>query len=410
MSDGEILINALPAAGSVTGTEVLPGMQGMATLGITTQQIADLAAALVRGGVPSNLDTLADIVAAFLPLTGGTLTGTLQLNTVLKVKAAAAAGQTRVDFLRNDNTLAARCWHYGTFNAMALDLMSTDGNSVLTRIELNGGTPGTVFINGTVVVTSANIQSYLGMLLPDYVSGMAVSYVNATTCSVAAGQALIGATAVSLASAMTKRLDGSWTAGSGNGGLDTGTVQPNATYHLRAIRNASTGVADLLWSASATAPTMPSGWNSIQRLQTVKTDGSGNIRPFVTFGKTTLLTTMIEDVSDSTLGNTAKFYTLSVPTGVSVEALMRLHVYDGDGVGFVLISSPMEDDQSPQAPSLPKRFSATTAVTNGRSGGEIRTLTNTSAQVRARAFGTALPITEVSIQTYGWVDHTIPRI
>lgn len=406
MSDGEILINALPAAGSVTGTEVLPGMQGMATLGITTQQIADLAAALVRGGVPSNLDTLADIVAAFLPLTGGTLTGTLQLNTFVRVKAATANGQARLDLLRNDNTLAARCWHYGTSNAMALDLMSTDGNSVLTRIELNGGTPGTVFIGGNVVVTSANIQSYLGMLLPDYVSGMAVSYVNATTCSVAAGQARIGATAVSLASAMTKRLDASWTAGSGNGGLDTGTVQPNATYHLRAIRNASTGVADLLWSASATAPTMPSGWNSIQRLQTVKTDGSGNIRPFVTDGRETRLLTPVNEYSGAGARALALITCAGLPTGIRVQALLQSGVYAAGSTDGGVRHTLGDGHQSSVQQAIEVYHSS------GAKGITVPVAcrTNTSAQIFFGVQEVSAPASINTLTTLGWIDHSIPRI
>lgn len=405
MSDGEILINALPAAGSVTGTEVLPGMQGMATLGITTQQIADLAAALVRGGVPSNLDTLADIVAAFLPLTGGTLTGTLQLNTVLKVKAVAAASQTQVDFLRNDNTVAGRLWHVGGANIIALDLMSTDGNSLLTRIELNGDTPGTVTIGGNVVVTSANIQNYLGTLHPNYVSGMAVSYVNATTCSVAAGQARIGAMAVSLASAMTKRLDAAWTAGSGNGGLDTGTVQPNATYHLRAIRNASTGVADLLWSASATAPTMPSGWHSIQRLQAVKTDGSGNIRPFVTDGRETRLVTPVEEYSGGTRA-LALLTCAGLPTGVRVQGIFRsgLHIPGTSDSGITHI---VADATNSSIQEILEVYHS-----SGSKGlrGQLRGYTNTSAQVQ---FAVTLDGGSAGINTLttlGWIDHSIPRI
>ena len=406
MSDGDIRIDGLPAAASITGTEVLPAMAGTQTYGVTAQQIVNLAAEVVRGGVASNLDTLAEIVAAFLPLTGGTLTGQLQLNTVLKVKAAAAAGQTRMDFLRNDNTVAGRLWHVGVANTIALDLMSTDGNSVLTRIELNGGTPGTVFIGGNVVVTSANIQSYLGMLLPDYVSGMAVSYVNATTCSVAAGQARIGATAVSLASAMTKRLDAAWTAGSGNGGLDTGTVQPNATYHLRAITNASTGVADLLWSASAAAPTMPSGWNAIQRLQTVKTDGSGNIRPFVTDGRETRLLTPVNEYSGAGARALALITCAGLPTGIRVQALLQSGVYTaGSTDGGV--RHTLGDGHQSSVQQIVEVYHST-----GAKGITVPVAcrTNTSAQIFFGVQEFSAPAAINTLTTLGWIDHSIPRI
>jgi hypothetical protein len=63
-----------------------------------------------------------------------------------------------------------------------------------------------------------------------------------------------------LLSALTKRLDASWAVGSGNGGLDTGSVGNN-TYYIWLIKRSDTGVVDALFSTSATAPTMPSNYD-----------------------------------------------------------------------------------------------------------------------------------------------------
>ncbi|WP_094462603.1 hypothetical protein [Pannonibacter phragmitetus] len=407
MSDGDIRINALPAAGSVTGTEVLPGMQGMATLGITTQQIADLAAALVRGGVPSNLDTLADIVAAFLPLTGGTLTGPLSVPSQLVIRSGIDGGSVINQLTRYDGTTAARFAYVpGSSPFLRIGVFNPAGNGWVHFVDLpeNPASPPT--LTGHVIVTSANIQSYLGTLLPDYVSGMAVSYVNATTCSVAAGQARIGATAVSLASAMTKRLDAAWTAGSGNGGLDTGTVQPNATYHLRAIRNASTGVADLLWSASAAAPTIPSGWNSIQRLQAVKTDGSGNIRPFVTDGRETRLLTPVNEYSGAGARALALITCAGLPTGIRVQALLQSGVYTaGSTDGGVRHTLGDGHQSSVQQAIEVYHSSGAKGITV-----PVACYTNTSAQIFFAVQEFSAPASINTLTTLGWVDHSIPRI
>lgn len=65
---------------------------------------------------------------------------------------------------------------------------------------------------------------------------------------------------ISLASSITKRLDAAWTVGSGNGGLDTGFVT-DATYYGWLIKRSDTGVVDVLYSLSNSAPTMPSNYD-----------------------------------------------------------------------------------------------------------------------------------------------------
>ncbi len=80
---------------------------------------------------------------------------------------------------------------------------------------------------------------------------------------IAAGEAASSDTApvlMTLASALTKRLDAAWAVGSGNGGLDTGAVG-NSTYYIWLIQRSDTGVVDALYSLSATAPTMPASYD-----------------------------------------------------------------------------------------------------------------------------------------------------
>lgn len=73
----------------------------------------------------------------------------------------------------------------------------------------------------------------------------------------------------------------SWAAGSGNGGLDTGSVAANTWYYVFSIYNLTTLASDYLISASPTSPAMPAGYTKSERLSGFfKTNGSSSIIPF----------------------------------------------------------------------------------------------------------------------------------
>ncbi len=394
---------ALDNLTDVSGAAAAPNGHVLAKLAGVWSPVSAAAAIGNHQHAMGDIAGLAAALAEKLGLTGGTLSGTLRLATALFARAAAAGEQARVDFERSDGTVSGRLWHVGGANNIVLDLHSADGSTVLTRIEMSGNTPGTVTIGGSPVITSANTQSYL--LLPSYVSGMAVSYVNATTCGVATGQARIGATPVEVAAAMTKRLDAVWAPGSGNGGLDTGVVQPNQTYHLRVIRNATTGVADLLFSLSATAPAMPSGWNSIQRLQAIKTDGAGAIRPFVTDGKETRLVTPVEEYSGGAR-SLALLTCAGLPAGVRVQGIFRANLQisgtSDSGITHIVAdatNATIQEQLRSYHSSGAKGFT-----------GQLRGYTNTSAQVQFAVTLDGGSAGTNSLTTLGWIDHSIPRI
>ncbi|QDU75427.1 hypothetical protein Pan97_24590 [Bremerella volcania] len=79
-------------------------------------------------------------------------------------------------------------------------------------------------------------------------------------------------------SGMTKRLDASWSAGHGNGGMATGTVAANATYYIHLIENDSTGVCDVMFDTSGAATNIPSGYTRYCPVGRVRTDASSHIR------------------------------------------------------------------------------------------------------------------------------------
>jgi hypothetical protein len=74
------------------------------------------------------------------------------------------------------------------------------------------------------------------------------------------------------------KIEGAWAVGTGNGGLDSGsTFAANTSYHIYVIYHPTGPVVDILFSTSATAPTMPSGYTKKRRIGTFQTDSAGDI-------------------------------------------------------------------------------------------------------------------------------------
>lgn len=81
--------------------------------------------------------------------------------------------------------------------------------------------------------------------------------------------------------AISKKIQssGSWTAGTGQNGLDAGARAANTFYRTYVIQNNSTGAYDMLFSISATSPTVPSGYTNlgIMDYAFIRVNGSNNI-------------------------------------------------------------------------------------------------------------------------------------
>ena len=92
-----------------------------------------------------------------------------------------------------------------------------------------------------------------------------------------------------LGSLIVKQIDAAWAVGTNQGGLDgsesvPGTPDANTWYHLHVIKRTDTGIVDVLFSESATAPTLPTNYTKSRRVGSVLTDGSANILGFSQVG------------------------------------------------------------------------------------------------------------------------------
>lgn len=218
-----------------------------------------------------------------------------------------------------------------------------------------------------------------------------------------------GTTVMSL-SAITKQLDAAWAVGTNQGGLDTGTIA-NTTYHLWVINRPDTNVTDVLFSASASAPTMPANYTKKKCIGSIIRTGAA-IKAFTQYGNYFEWASPVVDVDAQNPGTSATTRTLnSIPTGVKVRAHIFAGIHGGSTNSIVgYISSLSQTDLAPQATS-------TTSLTgmgnfHGPDAGSrwsftsVRIWTNTSAQVRTRIDASSLN-DRIGLISAGWMD---PRI
>jgi hypothetical protein len=213
---------------------------------------------------------------------------------------------------------------------------------------------------------------------------------------------------VHFASAKTKRLDAAWAAGSGNGGLDTGSIA-NDTYHVFVIANDNLSNYDVLFSTSPTSPTMPANYVVKRRVGSFMRSG-GAIVAFKSYGqgrtRTYYRNVPVEDRNTTNPGTSSLFTTLSIPTDVQFEAIVSISLREstaGAGtVTYLLATSPDQTDTTPSS-------SVYNLLKIGNAGADacssmFRIFTNTSAQIRTRVNRSGGDQIH-TISTVGWVDY-----
>lgn len=261
-----------------------------------------------------------------------------------------------------------------------------------------------ILIGGTAVSGGGSPGSGLMAALPNnYISGLTLSNngadaTNDLDIAVGVGKDATNVYDMSLAAAITKRLDATFTAGTGGGGLDTGAKQNSTWYHVWLIRKNSDGTSDVLFSTSATAPQMPSGYTAKRRIGAILTNGSGVILQFRQLANEFLWVTSVLDVNISNQSTTAILYPLTVPPGIKVWALFVIrHLSATLGVTSY-ISSPDAGDEDPGAVNVQ---TLRNSVANQTETATMRLRTDTSAQIRGRATAASTSLVAV---TFGWVD------
>jgi len=187
--------------------------------------------------------------------------------------------------------------------------------------------------NTTKLATTAFVAGSIA--LPGYLSGLTLSTAGpSSTMTVAPGVASdsTGALLMRLATSMSKTTS-VWTAGSGNGGLDSGAIAANTTYHWFLIGRTDLSAFDVTFSLSPTAPTMQSGYTFKRRIGSWRTNASSQWTLMTQIGDDFLLATIVGELNGANPGITTAFLqTLSaIPIGISVKAMFNLALAGSPG-------------------------------------------------------------------------------
>lgn len=219
---------------------------------------------------------------------------------------------------------------------------------------------------------------------------------------IAAGAARDSTDAKSLiGSAMTKRLDAAWAAGTNQGGrFPAGAPGGSpAWYHVFAIYKDSDGSVDYGLDTSISAANKPAGYSYFVRLGSVYWTGS-TIRAFTQVGRRFFWAAPTLDVDTSTLSTSSTSFTLLSPTGVQTLASCNVYGNNGGGAWLVYVRTPSMTDTAPSASAAP--LATIAGATSSQSAEQVASfLTDTSAQVAARA---SVSSTVLRIATLGWLE------
>ena len=292
LGTGQYFTATLFAAGSSTGLPneivrvtartgdtmtVLRGQEG------TTAQswnVGDSFSNFITAGLLNNLVGLNDVQSQFgnsAVDAGSTNAGVVTLSPAITSLASILYSPIRVLKINTANTGAY------TLNVNGLGAKSVVFNgSALTNNQLAAGSIYQVAWDGTnFELLSSPVPAAATAPVPT-ASGGVFTKLKISTLGISNYTSTITANSVTLANSsglvyiaqsvsLTPNINTS-----GVNGLDTGTVAGSTWYYAYAIYNPTTTTVAAVFSLSATAPTLPSGYTYYARLGAVRTDGSAN--------------------------------------------------------------------------------------------------------------------------------------
>lgn len=146
---------------------------------------------------------------------------------------------------------------------------------------------------------------------------------------------------------VTKRLDASWTAGTNQGGLDTGSEATSTWYACWAIAKAD-GTIDYLFSLSATAPTMPTGYVYKVRIGWIYNQSTSIIRPFFQKDRLFSWSTQVQDRAIAGYGVATRI-TITVAAAPLTKAVIICRFLGVAGASYGWIGDVSATDTTPSA-------------------------------------------------------------
>lgn len=205
---------------------------------------------------------------------------------------------------------------------------------------------------------------------------------------------------------ITKRIDAAWAVGTGNGGLFSGAVGADTWYHCFAIFKDEDGVVDAGFDTSVIAANIPAGYTAFRRLGSVLTDDTSNILAFFQFGDDFYWDSPALDFDDSTPTAAGETYTVAIPLGVEVKAIINLGTRARNAMVGAYARHPAWTDLTPDDVLTPLatvgREEAAAPAAGVAAYGMAFPRSDTSSQIRIGSLINSQH--NVFVVTVGWVD------
>ena len=207
-----------------------------------------------------------------------------------------------------------------------------------------------------------------------------------------------------------KQLDANWAAGGSAGMRNSGAGIADTTYHIYAIRTATSATADIYAHTSTTVATVltalqaePGGSSYVyaRRIGSI-VRSSSSIRAFVQYGDDFYLKVPILTVNAQSQNTTASSRTMDVPTGIAVKAYLNARTGGVNTIGYLYIS-PLSTTDTGASTALGTGGGASSdggINSTGFGAGQVSCWTDTSGQVRTVCSGSLT----IYISTLGWRD------
>lgn len=330
----------------------------------------------------------------------------------------------------NAQTLSAA--QFGFLDGQIISFVAGVTNTGTMTIAVGGGNPIPVLKNGVTgpvnlvagdmqagnsyfIQYSASLAAFqlllnvapalpTGTFLTGYLFGLTLSNDGGdptNTIDITTGLAASdGATPVlmNLGSALAKKLNVNWQVGTNQGGLDTGSIT-NGTYHVFLIQRSDTGIVDVLFSLSATTPTMPANYDRKRRIGSIQRE-SGSIVQFRQYGdifKRSFATNYVLGFIAATP------LAVSVPLGIKVRPIMSASM-GAATASDVIIDFFDGDDPTGTSPIRVARVTnnAVAGVAFAAAVCDVA-VTNTSAVIYLTVSGSG-SVNGMNIITLGWID------
>lgn len=371
---------------------------------VMRQQLADIAAGGIQAG-----GAWTDVASATSTAIGAVNTGCIRITGTTTITSFDTIGSGTLKLLRFAAALTLT--HNGTSLILpgAANITTQTGDSALA-VSLGSGNWQVLFFQTAAGVSGSPRGLLFGLTLSNDGSDPTNDIGIATGVATSDQSPYV---AMTLGTALIKRLDANWAAGTNQGMRNSAAAITDTTYHIYLVAQAAGAAVDIYAHTSATVATV------LTALQ-AETGGSGYIfarrigslirasAALVTFtqvgDKFQRTATPVVDVNVTSSGTSAVTRTLSVPLGIVVEPIISVTVdAPASGGEQVYLSSLTQTDVAADGNTAQLTVSAITAFAQQFSGCVTGLATNTSGQIRSRqAQGGSGQ--NFRIKTGGWID------